>query len=124
MKELSMKLKQFDFLSVEHVAIQINEFKYTDGDEQGSAYNVSLVLWLDRDEKKPMPVVMHTELYGDSAFEAAYKAYQTALPMFGKLANPVIVIDEEGDLVDEFLLDEVLKEFECTETPENTPETH
>jgi hypothetical protein len=110
-KSPTLKLTPFNWVTPKHGAIQINSFTYTDdeGDECLS-YNGMLILWLESDGVE-VPIMLETQIYGDDIYEVSYEVFQVAMSIVGKVYKEVIVFDSEGDVEEEFSIDDVLEEY-------------
>jgi hypothetical protein len=103
-KSPTLKLKALDYVSVESGAINVCSWNI-EGEEY---YTADVILRLDNDDTC-IPIIMGTNIYSDTPFEAAFEAFELLVKLTESIRSDIPIINEEGDVVDEFTVDDVMR---------------
>lgn len=105
----TLKLKQFDFMSVSGVAIQLTQIE----DEDDSIiYATHFVLWVSSGETQDFPVMIETEIYQDNLDDAINNSIAVANSFSENIMDDIVVFDIEGEMIEEISLSEYFED-EC-----------
>jgi hypothetical protein len=113
-KQLSLKLKPFDWVSTNQSAVNIHEFNTMDvsGKTPKKLYSATILLWLHKSGKeKVVPITLETEIFGEYAIEVAYEAANIALRIAGNVYSDVLWFDVQGNEVDTLKVSDIFEHF-------------
>jgi len=117
-KVKKLKLKPFDMVMNDNVAVILQEYHIQDGEtgEIETGYGAMLVIWVSTKKEEDFPIVMHLPIAGECYTKVAYDALVLASGMCESVESNITVLDEEG--IETFSLDadDVVSDYlDCAE---------
>ena len=107
----TLTLGHYDYVTSNHSAVQLCSF--VDEESGNEIYNVTLLLWLKTSSNVgDVPIAMETQIYDECEYCAAYAGIKHALALAGSVYNSILVFDEEGDVIEELDVPDIMEQFE------------
>lgn len=105
-KKTSVKLNEFDFITINSAGIQLNQIDIDseDSEENDIVYNASFILWIS---DKDVPIIVQTEIYDECEFCTINQAVTALLVLTDVINDTVLILDDQGDIIEELSLDEI-----------------
>lgn len=117
-KKTSIKLNEFDFITINSAGIQLNQIDIDseDSEENGIVYNASFILWISDNN---IPIFVPTGIYDECEFCTISQAMSALLVLTDTINDTVLIFDDQGNIIEELSLDEIFDDQDESE-PENT----
>lgn len=108
-KSETVTIPNWTHFGVEHTIIELIEHHNPD-DYDEVVYNGFVTIFLidgEREKKGLEKVIsLNTAIFEEDRYEAALQCASLSLDLFGRVSRNVYVFNDEGDIIDEFEIDE------------------